>query len=131
MGCLGLMEPLEVLRQATFGRRTAEEEAEQLRHYFVETEQWSQVFNGEVDIVYGPKGSGKSAIYNLITQSADEFFDGRILLVSGENPQGAPAFRDIIEDPPYDEFQFVSVWKLYALTLCAHAIRDYGIGGTT
>jgi hypothetical protein len=125
------MEPLEVLRQATFGRRTAEEEAEQLRHYFVETEQWSQVFNGEVDIVYGQKGSGKSAIYNLITQSADEFFDGRILLVSGENPQGAPAFRDIIEDPPYDEFQFVSVWKLYALTLCAHAIRDYGIGGTT
>ena len=23
----------------------------------------------------------------------------------------------------------MSVWKLYALTLCAHAIRDYGIGG--
>ena len=123
------MEPLEVLRHATFGRRTAEEEAAQLRRYFVETEQWSQVFNGEVDVVYGPKGSGKSAIYNLITQSVDEFFDRRILLVSGENPQGTPAFRDIINDPPYDEFQFVSVWKLYALTLCAHAIRDYGIAG--
>ncbi|MFT4055356.1 MAG: hypothetical protein QM681_12690 [Novosphingobium sp.] len=123
------MQPLEVLRQATFGRRTAEEEAENLRKYFVETEQWSQVFNGEVDVVYGPKGSGKSAIYNLITQSADELFDRNILLVPGENPQGSPAFKDIVEDPPYDEFQFVSVWKLYALTLCAHAIRDYGIEG--
>lgn len=123
------MQPLEVLRQATFGRRTAEEEAEQLRRYFVETEQWSQVFNGEVDVVYGPKGSGKSAIYNLITQSVDDLFDRRILLVPGENPQGAPAFKDIVDDPPYNEFQFVSVWKLYALTLCAHAIRDYGIQG--
>ncbi|RSV45964.1 hypothetical protein CA233_13790 [Sphingomonas sp. ABOLD] len=123
------MEPLDVLRQATFGRRTAEEEAEQLRRYFVETEQWSQVFNGEVDVVYGPKGSGKSAIYNLITQSADDLFDRHILLVPGENPQGTPAFKDIVDDPPYDEFQFVNVWKLYALTLCAHAIRDYGIQG--
>ena len=52
-----------------------------------------QVFNGEVDVVYGPKGSGKSATYNLITQSADELFDRRIVLVSGENPQGAPAFK--------------------------------------
>lgn len=123
------MQPLDVLREATFGRRTAEEEAEQLRRYFVETEQWSQVFSGEVDVVYGPKGSGKSAIYNLITQSADELFDRNILLVPGENPQGTPAFKDIVDDPPYDEFQFVSVWKLYALTLCAHAIRDYGIRG--
>ncbi|GAA4485409.1 P-loop ATPase, Sll1717 family [Gluconacetobacter asukensis] len=123
------MQPLEVLRQATFGRRTAEEEAEQLRRYFVETEQWSQVFKGEVDVVYGPKGSGKSAIYNLIIQSADDLFDRNILLVPGENPQGAPAFRDIIDDPPYDEFHFIGVWKLYALTLCVHAIRDYGIKG--
>lgn len=121
------MSPLEVLRESTFGKRTAEEEREHLRAYFVETEQWSQVFNGEIDVVYGPKGSGKSAIYSLISQSADELFDRNIILVPGENPQGAPAFKDITSDPPYDERQFVNLWKLYILTLCGHAIRDYDI----
>jgi hypothetical protein len=120
---------LHVLRKSTFGRRTAEEEREQLRQYFVETNQWSKVFNGEVDVVYGPKGSGKSAIYSLISQNSDALFDRNIIVVTGENPQGAPAFRDLNDDPPYDEFEFVSLWKLYILTLCGQAIKDYGIGG--
>jgi ABC-type lipoprotein export system ATPase subunit len=30
--------------------------------YFVETDQWKRLLRGEVDIVYGPKGSGKSAL---------------------------------------------------------------------
>lgn len=121
------MTPLDALRASTFGQRTAEEERDQLRRYFVETEQWRQVLSGNVDVVYGPKGAGKSAIYSLISQSADELFDRNIIVVAGENPQGAPAFRDISEDPPYDEFEFVSLWKLYILTLCGQAMRDYGI----
>lgn len=121
---------LHVLRKSTFGRRTAEEEREQLRAYFVETNQWTQVYNGDIDIVYGPKGSGKSAIYSLISQSADDLFDRKIIVVPGENPQGAPAFKDISDDPPYDEFEFVNLWKLYILTLCGQAIKDYGITGS-
>ena len=118
---------LHVLRKSTFGRRTAEEEREQLRAYFVETNQWSQVYNGEIDVVYGPKGSGKSAIYSLISQSADELFDRNIIVVPGENPQGTPAFKDISDDPPHNEFEFVSLWKLYVLALCGQAMRDYGL----
>lgn len=123
------MTPVEVLRRATFGKRTAEEEREELRAYFVETEQWRQVYGGEIDIVYGPKGSGKSAIYSLISQSADNLFDRNIILVPGENPQGAPAFKDISDDPPYNEFEFISLWKLYILTLCGRAMQDYGLQG--
>lgn len=120
---------LHVLRKSTFGRRTAEEEREQLRAYFVETNQWSQVYNGDIDVVYGPKGSGKSAIYSLISQSAGELFDRNIIVVPGENPQGAPAFKDLSDDPPYDEFEFVSLWKLYILTLCGQSMRDFGFDG--
>ena len=119
----------DVLASSSFGQRTAEEERENLRAYFVETEQWRQVFKGEVDIVYGPKGSGKSAIYNLISQSKDELFDRSIIVVPGENPQGTPAFRDLKEDPPHDESEFVNLWKLYILALCGRAIKDYGITG--
>lgn len=121
------VEEIEVLRQSSFGHRTAEEERERLKDYFVETEYWRQVFQGEVDIVYGPKGSGKSAIYSLISQSKDELFDRNILVVPGENPQGAPAFKGIGDDPPKDEHEFISLWKLYILALCGQAIKDYGI----
>ena len=121
------MSPLEALQNSAFGKRTAEEEREQLRQYFVETDQWNRVIDGSVDVVYGPKGSGKSAIYSLISLSSDELKNRKILVVEGENPQGTPAFSDIIKEPPYDEFEFVNLWKLYILTLVGHAIRENGI----
>ncbi|MEN3230203.1 hypothetical protein PUR21_21585 [Methylorubrum rhodesianum] len=123
------MTPLSVLRSSSFGQRTAEEEREKLHEYFVETEQWRQVFDGDIDVIYGPKGSGKSAIYSLIVQNQDALFDRDILIVTAENPQGAPAFQSLSDDPPKDEFEFVSLWKLYALTLCGQAIKDYGLTG--
>lgn len=120
---------IDVLKKSSFGQRTAEEEREHLRNYFVETEQWNRVFKGEVDVVYGPKGSGKSAIYSLISQSTDDLFDRNIIVVPGENPQGTPAFKDIQDDPPHDEAEFVNVWKLYILALCGKAMKEYGLTG--
>lgn len=123
------LEAREVLKTSSFGQRTAEEEHEHLHQYFVETDDWRRVFEGGVDIVYGPKGSGKSAIYSLVLKSVDTLFDRKILVIPAENPQGAAAFQSLADDPPEDEFQFVSLWKLYILTLCGQAIRDYGLKG--
>jgi hypothetical protein len=50
-----------VLKTLTFGKRIAEEELDALGSYFVETDHWRKLIAGEVDIVYGAKGSGKSA----------------------------------------------------------------------
>ena len=36
------------------------------RNTFVETDQWSRIVKGEIDIVRGDKGAGKSAIYSLL-----------------------------------------------------------------
>lgn len=123
------LSSLDVLKGSSFGKRTAEEEQEHLRAYFVETEQWRQVFKGEVDIIYGPKGSGKSAIYSLISQSSNALFDRNIIVVPGENPQGAPAFKDVQDDPPSNEAEFINLWKLYVLTLCGIAFKEYGLTG--
>ena len=43
-----------------------------LASYFVETEQWRKIVSGDADIVYGPKGSGKSALYLLLRQKREE-----------------------------------------------------------
>ncbi len=117
----------DVLRNLTFGNQVAEEEKDELRDYFVKTQAWDRIYNGEIDIIYGPKGSGKSAIYVLVQDHLDDFFDRNILLVSAENPQGAPAFKDLETDPPTSERDFIAIWKLYFLSLLGRAFHDFGI----
>jgi hypothetical protein len=119
----------EVLEQLSFGKRVAEEEVDELASYFVETNQWRQIFSGEKDVVFGDKGGGKSAIYSLIVSRSDELFDRDIVIVAGEKPRGAPAFQDLIVDPPTSQQEFVGLWKLYFLCLIATTFRDLGVTG--
>jgi hypothetical protein len=116
-----------VLIESTFGGRTAEEEAGNLSSYFVETEQWRKVIRGDVDVVYGPKGSGKSALYSLLVENKEELrLKRRIILIAAENPRGTPAFKDVADDPPTSEEEFRGLWKLYFLVLLTqYAERAY------
>jgi hypothetical protein len=118
----------EILLQVRFGHQVAEEELDQLSSYFVETDQWSRVLAGEIDIVYGPKGAGKSAIYGLLLARRDALFDSQILLAPAENPQGALAFAGIATDPPTSEAEFRALWKLYLLSLAAMVLDDFDVG---
>ena len=52
------MDKRQVLQNITFGERIAEDEVDELSSYFVETNQWQSIFAGDVDVVYGAKGSG-------------------------------------------------------------------------
>ena len=121
------MNKEDVLRDVDFGKRVAEDEVEHLATYFVETDHWRRIYSGDVDIVYGPKGSGKSAIYVLLTQRMDALFDRRIMLLAAENPRGATAFGDLASDPPTSESEFVGLWKLYFATLISNHFNDWGL----
>jgi hypothetical protein len=117
----------DLLQATVFGSPVAEEERKLLSSYFVETNQWRRVFSGEIDVIFGAKGSGKSAIYALLLGRQDALFENGIIVVAAENPQGSLAFKDIVVDPPTDEKQFLELWKLYLLILLATALRDYEI----
>jgi len=121
------MTILEVLKKITFGQRVAEEETDLLAQYFVETDHWQQLFSDVVDVVYGPKGSGKSALYSLLVGRKTELFDRGILIVPAENPRGATAFRALLTDPPASEREFIALWKLYIACLVSATLEDYGI----
>jgi hypothetical protein len=121
------MERKDLLQQISFGARVAEEETSELASYFVETDQWGRLFRGEVDIIKGDKGAGKSAIYSLLAAKATELFDKSILLIPAEKPRGTPAFKELVTDPPASEAEFAGLWKLYIITLIAQATNDYGI----
>lgn len=122
-------QKLEVLRELSFGERVAEEEADQLAAYFVQTDQWRQVIEGKVDIIFGSKGAGKSAMYSTLLKLTDKMSEQGIILVSAENPRGMPAFKSLNEDTPASELEFVSLWKMYILSLIASKLDENGIEG--
>ncbi len=121
------MNKRDILRSITFGQRVAEEETDALGTYFVETDHWERLFNGDIDVVYGAKGAGKSALYALLLARSDKLFDRNVLLVAAENPRGAPAFRDLLTDPPTSEREFIGLWKLYFSSLLHSVLREFGI----
>lgn len=121
------MTKQDVLRSMTFGQRVAEDETDMLGTYFVETDHWVRLFRGDIDVVYGTKGAGKSALYSLLLSRRDALFDRNVLLVPAENPRGAPAFRDLLTDPPTTEREFVGLWKLYFCSLLHSVLQDFDI----
>lgn len=123
------MNILDVLRPVTFGQRVAEDEGEHLSAYFVETDHWQRLLSDQVDIVYGPKGAGKSALYSLLVARSGNLFDRNVLLAPAENPRGATAFRALVTDPPASEREFIALWKLYMACLASAKLDEYGIPG--
>jgi hypothetical protein len=121
-----MMNKQQILQSTNFGQRVAEDESLELEKYFVETDHWARIYRGEVDVIYGTKGSGKSALYTLLIQRTDHLFDRGIIIVSAEKPRGAPVFKDIQQDPPTTEAEFVGLWKLHLLTLINSILQDYG-----
>lgn len=116
----------KALSAANFGSRTAEEEADDLQNYFVETEQWRKILRGEVDIVFGAKGAGKSALYSLLVKQRDQLRLGRrTIFLAAENPRGTPAFRDLTTAPPLSEEEFRGLWKIYFLSIAANYLRHH------
>lgn len=116
----------EVLRDSSFGNRVAEDETKDLANYFVETHQWRKIYSGEADVVYGPKGSGKSALYALLHERSKPLLGRQIAFITAENPRGAVVFKKVEQDPPTTELEFVALWKLYSLSLLGLLFKRSG-----
>jgi hypothetical protein len=124
-----LWRAFDLLKKLSFGVQVAEDEVNEIASYFVETNQWARVAKGDIDIIRGEKGAGKSAIYSLLMTKTGTFFDQGILLVAAENPRGGTVFKDLVANPPTSENEFIVLWKLYVLTIVAQQLREYDIRG--
>lgn len=101
------------LEDITFGNQVAENEAVALSTYFVETQPWKKLFKGDIDVVFGSKGSGKSALYTLLLNKQSELDKRNIFLISAEKPTGQTVFSDMSSEPPTEEREFITLWKIY------------------
>ena len=121
------MNKQQLLSSIDFGKRVAEDEKDDLSRYFIETDQWKKVYNGDVDVIYGLKGSGKSALYTYLLSKKDDLEKKKILIFSGENPRGDTAFKDIIDSPPTSETILIRIWKIYFLTLIYNSLEEANV----
>lgn len=122
------MNKIDLLNNLSFGERIAEDESSKLKSYFVSTNTWSNVYDGKIDVVYGPKGSGKSAIYSILEGEVESlFFRKNILLTSAENPRGNTVFKGLTYNPPTSEKEFVRLWKLYFLIITNSILVEWKI----
>ena len=88
------------LSEISFGDRVAENEASTLANYFVKTQPWIRLYSGEIDVIFGSKGAGKSALYTLLLNQETELKSRKIFLISAEKPTGKTVFSDITTEPP-------------------------------
>ena len=114
------------LSDISFGDRVAENEASELASYFVKTDDWAQLRAGKIDVVFGAKGAGKSALYTLLNQDSQDFEDSGILLMSAEKPTGQTVFSEIKNEPPTSEAEFVGLWKVYICQLIVESLLRRG-----
>lgn len=122
------MDKKSILQNITFGESIAELEALKLQKYFLQTEFWRNIRNGTNDVIFGAKGSGKSAIYTSITNDMNSlFFDDSVLLAIAENPSGNTAFSNLKSDPPTSKTEFTRLWKLYFLVIAVSILDEYKI----
>ncbi len=114
------------LERISFGERVAEQESERLSNYFVKTQQWESLYRGEIDIIFGAKGSGKSALYTLLLKRIDDFKKKNVILLSAEKPTGQTVFSDVSDEPPTAEKEFVTLWKVYFLQITCDWLLNNG-----
>tara|TARA_R110001606_G_scaffold106016_1_gene230438 strand:+ start:161 stop:1621 length:1461 start_codon:yes stop_codon:yes gene_type:complete len=116
---------IKILKSTNFGERIAEQETSELANYFLKTYLWEQIMDDEIDIVFGCKGSGKSALYNYLENQSDNIFEKNGILALAENPRGTLAFKGLNTSPPTGESEFKSIWKLYFVLIAYQKLLEY------
>jgi len=90
-----LSESATPLQDLFLGQSAAENEMISLRNYFLQTEEFNRVSNGDVNLVAGRKGSGKTALF---FQTRNRIRNDKRNIVLDLNPEGfqLQKFKDLV-----------------------------------
>jgi len=110
----------EILQMLRFGNPVAEYD-QGLENYFLVTDAFRHVLSGAVDIIAGDKGTGKTAIYQHLKRFYKDIpeLEG-VEIMTGFNPSGEPLFRRLGDEEKMTEGQYVTIWKMYFLSLAGN-----------
>lgn len=118
----------DLLRKLDMGNSVAEFDSD-LRSYFVETQTFRSLVSGDVDIIAGDKGTGKTALYKVLRDSYREFPElEHVEILPAFNPAGNPVFQRLGQIDTLTEGQYATVWKSYLLSLVGNWLLEI-VGG--
>ncbi|MBE8520103.1 hypothetical protein ILP97_21825 [Amycolatopsis sp. H6(2020)] len=121
----------DILRNIDVGSSVAEHD-KLLENYFVETEPFRAVVEDRDDVVAGDKGTGKSALYRILSQRYGRLQElNDVEVVSAFNPVGMPVFQRLEENEVLNEVDYIKVWKSYFLALAGNWILEFADGDYT
>lgn len=112
----------DILSKLEIGTSVAERD-EGLDAYFVETQIYKDFEKGKHDIIFGDKGSGKSAIYRATIRKTRPA-SSKFVLVPAFNEKGSSIFQRFTEVGPLDNHQFQELWKLYFFAVLGNTLLD-------
>ena len=120
------MDLLPLVRGLKLGSDVAEQDS-QLSKYFVRTATYLDLIDDEIDVILGPKGSGKSALSRALVDTSSpkpgELDD--VEIVAAFNLQGSSIFRRLsTEVQQADEGTMRTAWTVYILALIGNHIVD-------
>jgi hypothetical protein len=105
------------LNKLEFGNSVAESDAN-LENYFLETQPFSELVNEKKDIVAGDKGTGKTAIFRIVTTKYRDYTSLRdVEVVPAFNPLGSPVFQKLNQQDVQSEMEYGKLWKAYIFAL--------------
>ncbi len=118
------MQVKQLLAKLDIGSSVAEHD-NLLERYFVETETFRALIHDRVDVIAGDKGTGKSALYRILSKrymDMPELPD--VEVVSAFNPAGTPVFQRLIEAEQLSEADYINVWKAYFFALAGNWLLE-------
>lgn len=115
----------KVLQELDLGSAVAEHD-QLLKQHFVETSVFRKVVEDRVDVVAGDKGTGKTAIFLILSERYTAYPAlNDVEVVPAFNPAGTPIFQRLLETDTLDEDQYIAVWKVYFLSLAGNWVLNF------
>jgi hypothetical protein len=124
----------ELLATLSFGRVDAES-VDDLDRRFLKTADFDRIVSTDAGLILGPKGSGKSTIFELFSRFEDSarqlagpsLVDVRIATGTGLLDLGEIATDDLEQLKSENGYDHVKLWRLYIAVKCAMALSDQGM----
>ena len=116
---------LQLMESIKLGSDVAEHEHELSDLFVTDHEAYRRLIRDEVDLISGGKGTGKSAIYRMITETV---VSEDLHVIRASNPTAAPEFRGLFQGDDSEE-RLRSIWAVYAASKIGNYIVD-SLGST-
>lgn len=114
-----LVPKRDIVSSLDLGPAVAENAADAGGGYFVGTLAWDELNSDRADLLFGPKGSGKSELFREVFRRAHEFRKRNIELISPSNADVGDSWETLAADGDLSERQLQLVWRAAILQMIA------------